>query len=259
MRRRRLRDRDGRDNFLRMAYHGWYHVMGNTRGTWPPGDERGWRSYKHREHCDGDYKNPPPPDPRNAKKLQRATALMKHPPVHLNVAERAIVCIAMAEKMRTLGAEVIDLCMNDVHFHGLVRFDGVGEWISVDEAESRGIAIPRLYGAAREVVRVENGVTLVRVVPGMTAANMLEDGRDPLPRHVVGVAKKHASFSLREAGHGRDGGAFATRCKVKPIEDLDHKIRVEKYIVDHHEQGAAVLSMIAVELTAAELRDWRGA
>jgi hypothetical protein len=46
--------------FPRMSYQGWYHCMGNTFSTWPPGDDRGWRSYKHREHCEGDYKKAAP-------------------------------------------------------------------------------------------------------------------------------------------------------------------------------------------------------
>jgi len=33
----------------------WYHVNGNTYGTWLPGDPRGWRSYKHKRHVEGEY------------------------------------------------------------------------------------------------------------------------------------------------------------------------------------------------------------
>src|SRR2546427_10745685 len=101
-----------------MACLGWYHVMGNTYGTWPPGDERGWRSYKHREHCEGDYKNPPPAG-KHAEKLERAGAVMKRPPVLLTVRERGIGCGAMAEKMIALGAGVIDFCTAEMDFPGL--------------------------------------------------------------------------------------------------------------------------------------------
>src|SRR4051812_22286516 len=42
------------------AWNDWLHVSGSTYGTWLRGDPRGWRSRRHREHCEGDYKNPPP-------------------------------------------------------------------------------------------------------------------------------------------------------------------------------------------------------
>ena len=40
--------------------NGWYHVNGNTYGTWLHGDRRGWRSRHGRDHPVGDYKTPPP-------------------------------------------------------------------------------------------------------------------------------------------------------------------------------------------------------
>ena len=42
------------------AWNNWYHVNGNTYGTWLPGDPRGWRERGHKKHVDGDYKSPPP-------------------------------------------------------------------------------------------------------------------------------------------------------------------------------------------------------
>ena len=47
------------------AWNNWYHVNGNTYGTWLPGDPRGWRERGHKKHVAGDYKNPPPPDRAN--------------------------------------------------------------------------------------------------------------------------------------------------------------------------------------------------
>src|SRR5437667_131465 len=38
----------------------WRHTGINTRGTSLHGDERGFRSRKHRIHSSGDYRNPPP-------------------------------------------------------------------------------------------------------------------------------------------------------------------------------------------------------
>jgi hypothetical protein len=42
------------------AWNDWYHVVVHVYGSWLRGDPRGWRARHHREHVDGDYKNPPP-------------------------------------------------------------------------------------------------------------------------------------------------------------------------------------------------------
>ena len=39
----------------------WRHVIVNARGTWLPGDPRGFRDHRHRVHSSGDYRSPPPP------------------------------------------------------------------------------------------------------------------------------------------------------------------------------------------------------
>ena len=46
---------------MHRAWNNWFHCTGGTKGTWLRGDPRGWRARHHREHCEGDYKNPPPP------------------------------------------------------------------------------------------------------------------------------------------------------------------------------------------------------
>ena len=38
----------------------WRHVTLNTKNSWLPGDERGFRNRDHRIHSTGDYKTPPP-------------------------------------------------------------------------------------------------------------------------------------------------------------------------------------------------------
>ncbi len=44
-----------------LPWNNWFHRIGSAYGPWLPGDSRGWRSRHHREHVDGDCKNPPPP------------------------------------------------------------------------------------------------------------------------------------------------------------------------------------------------------
>src|SRR6266571_4906356 len=61
-------------------WHGWYHVMGHTYGSWLYGDPRGFRTRHHREHVEGDYKNPPPPGSyENLEQCSRAS--LKQAPV----------------------------------------------------------------------------------------------------------------------------------------------------------------------------------
>jgi len=38
----------------------WWHLILTTKGSWLPGDPRGFRSRDHRIHSSGDYKNRPP-------------------------------------------------------------------------------------------------------------------------------------------------------------------------------------------------------
>ena len=69
------------------AWNNWYHVNGNTYGTWLPGDPRGWRERGHKKHVAGDYKSPPPAGSGDG--MQRyAKGLMKQPPVHLTHRQR---------------------------------------------------------------------------------------------------------------------------------------------------------------------------
>jgi len=70
-----------------MAWNRWYHVNGNTYGTWLRGDARGWRARHHREHCEGDYKNPPPKGTYD-KLYRRSKDLMPRDAVRLNNAAR---------------------------------------------------------------------------------------------------------------------------------------------------------------------------
>ena len=60
----------------------WYHCTASTYGTWLRGDPRGWRARHHREHVEGDYRNPPPPG-TYAPMLAQSKKLMKRPAVHL--------------------------------------------------------------------------------------------------------------------------------------------------------------------------------
>ena len=53
----------------------WFHIIITTHGAWLPGDERGFRTRHHRQHVEGDYKNPPPPGLYNGLKRSSEQSL----------------------------------------------------------------------------------------------------------------------------------------------------------------------------------------
>lgn len=103
------------------AWNGWYHVNGNTYGTWLPGDPRGWRSRHHREHVHGDYKNLPPPGMYDGLRT-KAAENMKRNAVFLREDERRLVGKAMVELLLHKGVELLSFSLDAVHFHLLGRF-----------------------------------------------------------------------------------------------------------------------------------------
>jgi len=103
------------------TWNGWYHVTGNTYGTWLRGDRRGWRTRWHREHVDGDYKNPPPAG--TFEDLEdRSRNLLKQAPVYLNARRREIAGRAMVEKLIEIGMEVLAVSLDSHHYHLLAMF-----------------------------------------------------------------------------------------------------------------------------------------
>src|SRR3990170_32550 len=99
----------------------WFHVNGNTYGTWLRGDPRGWRARHHREHVEGDYKNPPPRGTYD-RLLARSRQLMKRSEVHLTPEARKSACSAMVEALLFHHVQLLTLSMDGHHFHLLARF-----------------------------------------------------------------------------------------------------------------------------------------
>lgn len=52
----------------------------------------------------------------------------------------------------------------------------------------------------------------------------------------IGRAKKHATFSLRDAGGS--GRVWETGCHVEPVKDRQHQMNVFNYICAHQQKGA---------------------
>jgi len=103
------------------AWNGWYHVSGSTYGTWIPGEPRGWRTRWHREHVEGDHRNPPPPG-KYEQRHRSARRRTKEPPVYLDHGQRKVAVEAIVEKLTEIGIEVLVASTDSMHYHVLGRF-----------------------------------------------------------------------------------------------------------------------------------------
>ncbi len=98
----------------------WFHLTSHTYGAWLYGDPRGFRTRHHREHIDGDYKNPPPRGMYDDK-LVRSRELLKQDPVRLTPEWRPIVGRAVRDKIQLLGAQLLCASMSSTHLHLLAK------------------------------------------------------------------------------------------------------------------------------------------
>jgi hypothetical protein len=99
----------------------WYHVTSNTKSTWLLGDPRGSRTRHHRQHIEGDYRNPPPHGTFD-ELHQRSKSLLETPPVVLTFEQRLIVCEKFAEALKFHSIWFEDIAITAKHFHVLAQF-----------------------------------------------------------------------------------------------------------------------------------------
>jgi hypothetical protein len=198
-------------------WNDWFHVNGHTYGTWLRGDPRGWRARNHREHVDGDYRNPPPPG-RYDRLHDQSKGLMNRAPVHLSVEARQVACRAMLESLHHQRIEVAAISVDDHHYHILARFP-----IPASERTTR----PR--GSNPWTSSRRDGNTHLAYV-----------------RHVVGLAKSRSARAISESNLVAPGGVWAIRFKVTPVSDQSHFANVERYVLDHARRGATVVGQPAV-------------
>jgi hypothetical protein len=111
--------------------------MGHTYGTWLPGDPKGFRTRHHREHCEGDYKNPPPKGTYNDL-YQRSKDLMKRDPVYLTKEQQKIALDAVIESLRKRDIPVVIGALDRIHLHLLASFPDHNprHWIGIAKRES---------------------------------------------------------------------------------------------------------------------------
>jgi len=96
----------------------WRHVVVGTYRSWDVGDERGFRSRKHRIHSSGDYRSPPPPDEhKGLREYHRRNAAPRvEIPDHL----RRKILGAFVRKLIELECVVIAASVSKKHAHFLV-------------------------------------------------------------------------------------------------------------------------------------------
>jgi hypothetical protein len=119
------------------AYNNLYHIMGHTYGTWLPGDSKGFRTRHHREHCEGDYKNPPSKGAFD-ELYERSKNLMKRDPVYLNLTQRKLSLEAVVQSLLKRNIDVKIAALDRIHLHLLAPFpdDNPRHWIGVAKKES---------------------------------------------------------------------------------------------------------------------------
>ena len=98
----------------------WCHVTVTTYGNWLPGDPRGFRTWDHREHVQGDYKQPPQEDYRarhhHARQSQTQAAVLLTPD------QQRAVTLALRERLSAADATVVCVGMSRCHGHILAKF-----------------------------------------------------------------------------------------------------------------------------------------
>ena len=98
----------------------WFHCTTHTYGAWLHGDPRGFRTRHHREHVEGDYKNPPPKGKYDWQ-YQRSQKLLKQAPVMLARDWRPVIGEALVEMFLRLEAQLLCLSMGGQHCHLLAK------------------------------------------------------------------------------------------------------------------------------------------
>ena len=98
----------------------WFHSTTHTYAAWLHGDPRGFRTRHHRQHVEGDYKNPPPPEMYDSLH-QRSLGLLEQAPVKIERDLREVVALAMVSKLQEYTAQVLALSISSNHVHVLAK------------------------------------------------------------------------------------------------------------------------------------------
>ncbi|HVK18889.1 MAG TPA: hypothetical protein VM533_18305 [Fimbriiglobus sp.] len=141
----------------------WFHCTTHTYGAWLHGDPRGFRTRHHREHVEGDYKNPPPKGKYDWQ-YQRSQKLLKQAPVMLARDWRPVIGEALVEMFLRLEAQLLCLSMGGQHCHLLAKMPPgpvPKEWIGRAKKHSHFLANERgwtgkLWAVGSKVIPVRD-------------------------------------------------------------------------------------------------------
>ncbi|MGC4005465.1 MAG: hypothetical protein QM811_21050 [Pirellulales bacterium] len=98
----------------------WYHVVLTAYGNWLPGDPRGFRTPKHREHVEGDYKQPPPKGRYDGLHQNRLES-MRNDRYRIPKALFKQVGEAIVDVLHDKNVFVMCICVQRAHCHLLVK------------------------------------------------------------------------------------------------------------------------------------------
>jgi hypothetical protein len=139
--------RMGKTSHSPAPWNDWYHVTVHVYGSWLRGDPRGWRARHHREHVDGDYKNPPPKG-KYDNLYELSKALMKRDPIKVARELRQFIADSIAEKLRMDGVEVLIVSMDSKHLYVLARFPERNPRIKIGWAKKYATQKLKAHGLA---------------------------------------------------------------------------------------------------------------
>jgi hypothetical protein len=140
----------------------WFHITVHTYAAWLYGDARGFRTRHHREHVEGDYKNPPPAG-KYAKELDASKKLMTQEAVSLDPEWRKIVGAALRDKLMALGAQVLCVSMGSTHAHILAKMPpGPTPRLWVGRAKAKASLVAKDHGWSGKLWGVRSKITPIR-------------------------------------------------------------------------------------------------
>jgi hypothetical protein len=97
----------------------WRHVVFHTRGAWLPGNQRGFRSFNHKTHSSGDYKQPPPHGEHAG--LYAYSKMLCPNAVTIPASLRCVVGEAMKEELDKFDLRLLVMSVGAQHAHFLME------------------------------------------------------------------------------------------------------------------------------------------
>jgi hypothetical protein len=142
-----------------LHWRAWVHLTTATLGHWLPGDERGFRSRRHRVHSSSNQHNPPPPQEHAG--LRSHASELSHGTVHLTRIQRRIAVEAMADKLERIGAKPRVIACDAVHCHALICWIADAKLIFGRAKQAASYALRdevpgKVWGRSSHPVRIED-------------------------------------------------------------------------------------------------------